>query len=440
MKQDSFAKRSGISQTQSFRFLAFLSLIIFIYFGMKFNLYSAVIGEINGESFQNYNVSSQNLVFDAVSQQDFPIDGYGLATKIDPYSSSPYISLFGIQGYMFKSVEFMGCTSQSCMQTISALLFSSVLAIMIWLMWAKISKSLSAAILICYVSSPWITLLAKNVYWIPFTWVLPTVIVLWLLIGANDKRLFGKFAYLLLYLTFVLKFLAGYEYATSIMLLASSPPILLAYSRSNANYLEIKSHFRQHVSILATGMVGFFTALVIHANLRGSTILNGLLNIYVNDVQRRTFGKASDFPEIYSESLDASILDVLQIYLFKWSTDVLSLGKSGVIHLQVKQEYLLGLLALSFCVSISRAIIEENNLITRIFDSGTYANSIALLIPLTWIILAKSHSYIHTHLNFVLWYLLTIPVLFWTMTLNIKWIYWALRKGQPATRRSMNLS
>jgi hypothetical protein len=37
------------------------------------------------------------------------------------------------------------------------------------------------------------------------------------------------------------------------------------------------------------------------------------------------------------------------------------------------------------------------------------------LIPLSWFILGKSHSYIHTPINFFLWYLFFIPALWFVI-------------------------
>lgn len=45
---------------------------------------------------------------------------------------------------------------------------------------------------------------------------------------------------------------------------------------------------------------------------------------------------------------------------------------------------------------------------------------VMLLAPMSWFVLAKSHSYVHTHMNFVLWYFGFIAIMIYMIIIMIK--------------------
>lgn len=411
-----------MKKNQVMRALNLLMISVIAFLGFGLNAFSVVTPEL----FENYNLDSQILVYDSISLDDFPREGYGLVVLNDS-GVVPYPSNVGIQGYLFHVVESVGCSSWDCMQKVNALLFSVSFAFLILFMYHKVSVLLAALIFIGFLGSPWITLFAKNIYWIPFSWLLPSLVVMWLLVERVGEGWSRKLALPLLYSAFTFKFLAGYEYATSIILFTSTIPLLLAFSREYLAKPEFYKLARMFVVIFSTGIVGFLSALIIHANLRGNSITNGLIRIYNEDVKRRTYGNSLNFPEVYTPSLDANAIDVLRVYILDWQTDVLDFGHPDFLTLHLGKNSLSVVIFISLSASIFRMLKTRGDIIIRLNRSGMLQNMLALAAPISWFILAKSHSYIHTHLNFILWYVLTLPVLFWTLIMNTRFLYHSLK-------------
>jgi len=214
--------------------------------------------------------------------------------------------------------------------------------------------------------------------------------------------------------------LAGYEFVSSVILLAGVAPFLKLYQEQNSTDKKIKHAQIQALKIVMTAFGALGLAILIHAYLRGTSIIAGLESI-VLDVKRRTHGNSQDFPGTYADSLDASSSEVLRKYFFEWNTPVLNFGTPEFAKVTLGQN--LFLLLIISCVLtgvIAYAFMgNERKFNVRLHDSGIFLFFYALSIPLSWFILASAHSYIHTHINFVLWYLLTIPVLIWISGKNV---------------------
>ena len=68
-------------------FYKLVSIAAIAFLGFGLNSFSTISSEL----FDNYNLDSQVLVFDSVSLEDFPRDGYGLVlnrSEIEPYKSN----------------------------------------------------------------------------------------------------------------------------------------------------------------------------------------------------------------------------------------------------------------------------------------------------------------------------------------------------------------
>ena len=138
-------------------------------------------------------------------------------------------------------------------------------------------------------------------------------------------------------------------------------------------------------------LLGFVTALVIHADLRGSgDIAVGLRSIWESDVLRRTLGGSKEgFSEAFWPSLDASIGEVLQKY-FHFSKRILIFIPGFLFMPLCMLSLLIGLFDIFRKKKKSKEIL--------------FIYVFSFLTSISWFVLGKSHSFIHTHLNYVLWY------------------------------------
>lgn len=178
----------------------------------------------------------------------------------------------------------------------------------------------------------------------------------------------------------------SYEFLTSIILFSLSPFIVsflygvLTGSQSPFLSLSVKRAFKYGLGLFILACVGFLLTFMIHTYIRGGGDLwTGLMDIYHNDFLRRMVGgSAKDFDPVYAASLNANALEVIRIYLSK--------------------PFMLLLLGVAVF-----ACVKESS---KSYRSFYIALLVCFALPaLSWFVLGKSHSYIHTHFCFVLWYL-----------------------------------
>jgi hypothetical protein len=258
---------------------------------------------------------------------------------------------------------------------------------------------------------------ASNTYWLEGLLFSSMLIGLWISLDCFQRRR-RIAAYVASFLYVMIKSMCGYEYITVVMLLLIC--FLLADGLAAiANKMEkrtILTIFRTIFGIGCCALLGFAVALCVHGYLRGEGNIGvGLKDIYEQDVLRRTLGGNPDnFDASLTDSLTASIPSVLLKYFdFKnnwYATDFL-VGISGAVF---------PFLCLASCILC---------LIGRLFhiiDQKEGLLYFLLFITcISWYVLGKSHSAVHTHLNFVLWYFGYIQMVLYVM---VKYIYSGVKR------------
>lgn len=314
------------------------------------------------------------------------------------FSSIPYVSSLGFQGIMAQGVADAGFWHLKDLRLINAALFSVVFSTFIVLM-SKITNVFFGATLgLVAVSSPWIVVAARNPYWVLWTWYLPLIFLVGFYLSRDKlwRLAFASFAFI----SFVLRFGAGYEFLTSLALFGAVIPLLAKSLSSNWPHKWRKT-LRESLFGFLISISAFLFTLSIHSFYRGDgNLLQGLINIYNEDVVRRTSGFAGE-PES-----SASIFEMLKRYLFEWRTDFLSIGYQAPFDFEFGSTSPWALLALSTCILIFMWIKNIGswlNLLTLLLSG--------ILVSMSWYVMAKAHSFYHPHINFVLWYLLLAPAL-----------------------------
>ena len=299
---------------------------------------------------------------------------------------TPYLSQWGIQGLIFSKLYNNLSMSINSLYTLNSLLFAMSIAVLTMLYARIISTEFAITFLVTIILSPWIISFSRNLYWIPFTWFAPAIFAALYFLTNNSPRKWFWIA--LLYASFVFKCLAGYEYISAIILLASA---IFLYDFFNPNRRLTRTEALGGGAIVcAVGVAGFVTALAIHAGMRGDGVLDGIRNIYEIDVKRRTYGDPNAFGAESYAALSASPLAIIAEYVCVWRTEFIKFIPG----------YLFYVLILTSVATISYRMYASHRNMAR--DAGLF---IAFLLPpLSWFILAKGHSGVHTHMNYVLWY------------------------------------
>ncbi len=343
-----------------------------------------------------------------------------------------YRSQFGLQLYLYNFIAKKINYDARFLQAFSSFLMSLIVSCFFIIIKSEFSRKHAFAFCIPLIISPWVVVFAKNLYWVEAAWYLPTIVAF--LFGKNAFMSFKNAAILgsMLFLTFLIKMLCGYEYITTIALSACVP--IMYY----ATKYRIKAIKLFYMLLLAGSsfLSAFLLALVIHAHSLSSDSYNGFNEIYFNAAKRvaisnpelaaREACKYSENPseckKIYINSLTSNGFAVAGKYFsiphfLPWIDRfdrpwIDQLNSSSAIKILLKKATTIinNLGFIIFCIFVFfKAFKGKSPLSAAIF--------VAFSAALSWYVLAKGHSYIHTHMNYVLWYLPFIPL---SMLLFIK--------------------
>lgn len=315
--------------------------------------------------------------------------------------AKPYVSQFGLQGKIFRHLSrYMHDDSlYPNLYLICSLALGGVVASIVLLLYAKYNMLLGNVFLVTFWLSPWVVSFARNLYWVEFTWFLPMAIGLFCA-WKIESKIFRILSYGATFLAILGKCLCGYEYISNVMMGLISF-LLVDFFVAVLNHDRRKSRllFRTILIIGTVALAGFFVALCIHAPLKGDgSVLEGIKAIIKEDVLRRTSGgNLNELEPIYWMSVNASVWETFSKY-FHFPTEII-IGVAGNLF------PILCLIPLSiFAYEVrSRKLNYETVVMYFVF----------FLTSASWLCLAKGHSYIHTHMNYVLWYFGFIQICFY---------------------------
>jgi hypothetical protein len=321
----------------------------------------------------------------------------------------------GIQGHIFYALSsILGFIDFELMRFISATLTALALAAVGTQILRTGNVSLSAIWLTVSLASPWLVAAAKNLYWVPWSWVLPMVIAGW--IFFTKARIARILLHSILFLVFFIRFSAGYEFVSTIILMAAIFPLVLdrCEDKSLRATRPLRTTLDSPIAIAFTGSLAFIVTFLLHSALRlPGNLAGGAADIIHSDVLRRTYGNPANYDPIYSPSLEANPFYVVLRYLIDWETPILKIGISDLMDFSVGK---FGLAFLIFLLSLTvfGRLLQEK----KIPQGGFFLILAgAISIPVSWYVLAKAHSAGHTHINYLLWYPLSISLI-----ANLVWI------------------
>ncbi|WP_430613369.1 hypothetical protein [Flavobacterium sp. JP2137] len=341
-----------------------------------------------------------------VDQYVIYLDG-GFADK-DLYNT--YNSQNGGQGMLFSVLDKLSPYSKESNLKGFYMLTAALLAAFMtaFLYWVRTNFGILAVLttLLLILWSDWIVIFGKNLWWSLWSFYLPFIFFL-LLLNREVRRFkkqviqskaffLGAFAVL-----FIKCFITGYEYITTTLLMAITPLV----------YYGIQERWSIRVLVTRTlwTSLGFLAALVSSVlllifqlsgkkNLEAANGVDYLIQTFL----RRTHASSDRFSEAYTESLEATVTVVLDKYLageafvFKMTNGVFTVAFKEVIF--VFMAFTLVFIGLKWTQSLSEQQWRRGLALA-------IAMWFSILAPLSWLVIFKSHSYIHIHMNFIVWYM-----------------------------------
>ena len=231
----------------------------------------------------------------------------------------------------------------------------------------------------------WLTIFAKNIWWIIWASYLPLLIICYYVYkyNFNDKKLIF---YILFVISLLIRFSAGYEYISTIMIAYTLPVFYFAISRQ----WTLKKFIKSFLKTSALCVLSFLITISIHIIALGS------IEHIASNLFKRTISMHLDSNTIIENNGILAILDVYlnkNPYSFPYISVVIILilvillrfvfdKKQKVFGFEIDYKKYLGLL---LCVIISFFGAISHHMIFR------------------------QHSFVHTPLNYITFF---IPFLF----------------------------
>lgn len=363
-------------------------------------------GVASEDFFLNWQQDSQALVENSLASNSMGSSNWGLVGRVQQ---------LGSQGHFFYVIQvWLGWGSVELM-ALTAFLTASVVTLLVATIWRRGNPVFASVLGYVALTSPWLIASARNLYWVPWTLFLPMALASLLFFFRSR---WAKLAlHGLLFLAFAFRFSTGYEFLTAVVLSAAAMPLIFKSNQAlfDSGRRALSKLFIPF-SVMLNGALAFIAVLIIHSSVRGEgSIFAGLDEIWREDVLRRTYGDPGAFDPVYGPSLEASPVYVVARYVGFWKTPVTSVPIGDWINLGLPPGSLIWVIAALLFLSVFayrkgfRFSFEQIWLLIISFSA-----------PLSWFILAKSHSFIHTHINYLLWYPLPVTVLLFFLFIVIK--------------------
>lgn len=326
-----------------------------------------------------------------------------------------YDSQFGVQGMLFSGIDNLlsnfdvGAEARlNFYHTIIALLFSLILTGLLVMMFDDIGLTAVSLILLSILLSRWQVYYSKSMYWSLPTMFLPMFVVfLACKLESSGRKINLLLLSFFVMLLIMLDALMGYEYITTVMLAAVTPLVYFKMRDGWSNERLIKRMFLLGSFALA----GFLIAIALH--LYQLKLASGNYTDAFEIIKERILARTYTDPEDYAgtayyESQQTSVFYVLYVYLIKGGTFRLKIPFILWVLMLIK-------VTVNFIRNESGFSEKKTNIIRTLIVTSWFS----LMASLSWIVLAKSHSEIHTQVNYIVWHL---PFMFFAFALF--GLYW----------------
>lgn len=347
------------------------------------------------------------------------------------YNSHP-----GLQGMFYalllKIIPLKGWHAIFFLQCLVSLF--SVCVFGYWLQWVRRVHGKDAfwINLIFILGSSYITLFARNLYWVLGAMYLPLLACLWWCErdAADQKKGTWKGLFITMGCAALLKgFFSGFEYVSTTCLMGLLPLFYYGIRYEWSKSLFIK---RIITAASAIGIANIFTALLLIIQLipeKGS--LREATAYLWYSFGKRSYGEVTSytFDAQAEESLKSSVSEVL-IYYFKLPVIDLSHWATHPLlkqMLTVPLYYFVILFAAVTLFYLYRYKVKKEH--SRTSLAAIVTLWLSILPPLSWLILFKGHSYVHTHMNGIVW---SMPFLLWGLASVAGYLGNNTNKSEPS--------
>lgn len=304
---------------------------------------------------------------------------------------SAYPSQFGLQGIFFALVDSVDPLPRryriGFYHFLSALICAAAFMWVAYKIRDRFGLAASAGFVVPVMFEPMFTALATNLYWAVGLWFVPMAIAMDIPAAPSRRR--KLWLIVAVGASIFVKSLCGYEFITTVIVAAMVGCLLDARNEPGYPFRNIVDM----IWVALSGVVGFMLAILVHAAKFGFAII-------LDRAIDRTTAMGNSLQDGLIVGQFASVSSVLRMYL--GANDYTQIRSFGLVFGLLGVIAVLAFLDKQFSWFLGK---DRNNLRVLAF---AYLASFAA--PMSWLILAKSHSFAHPPLDFIIWYLPTLPV------------------------------
>ncbi len=317
------------------------------------------------------------------------------ASGFTPYRSHPGANGWlaaAADGLMPRRVGGHLGVLQTGTAALSALVFAGATA----LTWRRFGLVAALVLLAGTLASPWVTLFSRNLWWSLWAMYLPMLGAAWCVARRPSLRTVAALAAVAMAIKVAM---TGYEYVTAV-LISGMVPFVYAWAASRFAHASVRSATAYLGGLIAAGTVGLGVLIGQNALQSGSwaTGAQHVLTVLGN----RTHGDPSAHEAVYQAALSASVWESTRPYVFRL----------GPFSHGAEAWWSYGTWCIVTAVVCGLALwLARSNKESAASLRGLVAATVcSVLAPLSWFILFKGHSFIHVHMNAIVWHLPFVPV------------------------------
>ena len=325
---------------------------------------------------------------------------------------STYMSQPGGQGMIFslldRLIPFSPQTKLRLFYVLTAFLSAIALTFIIGWFYEEFGLLPASFVIGSAVLSQWLTVFGKNLWWSLWAFYLPMIVVLYFLKRHRvlENRQFIRYGILIFIAVSIKCFINGYEYITTTLIMMMAPCIYYAvldkWSRNECIKLTFAAGIGTGVAVLLSMLMLCFQIGAVKDGF-----MDGIEHV-IWSFGKRTYGEAENFPPVYAASLKAGAFGVVITYMngvFFDLNNYLSQANTFVSNYLFKIRYYY-LIIIFIVMSVLLYFRNQKKMITegrQHYIALIWTTWFSILAPLSWFVIFKAHSYIHTHMSFLLW-------------------------------------
>ena len=346
-----------------------------------------------GRNFINYQFE--------VYYNNIPIQTYWV------YESNPAVHgiIFSILDRYLNLLNFGGQTKIYVYRLIISFISASILCV--YLLWTLELFGFFATLmgLLLIVSSPWLTAAGGHLYWMFGTVYLPFLIPLVLLQKKHKGKKLPSHTLLISASTAMLIkcLITGYEFISTTLIMITVPVFFYALWEKWRFFTFVKHFFIVSFSGIIGIIISVFILSLQIAQVEGS-MSRGLLYLQQRFIFR-TYptekNSSGNIPQYIKNGNDIPISKLINEYMADTAVSILIKDKYYSFSFK--------LFLIIFTVSSTIIFIVSKNMRLIALTITTW---VSILAPLSWFVIFKSHSIVHPFLDYLVWYMPTLLLMF----------------------------